>query len=1659
MFQDTASLAAHSRSLSILSFRNAILAAYLVLLLPSHLNGQLTSAEEKGLPNESVFSGGQVDSVDLENGNLHISIPIASVAQRGGTVLKWEYVYDTQAWLAQWVPNTNCPPRGCNPPGQYWVQENPNVTSGWRISSPLNWSVTNVSSGYITCPTTQQSYIAYTNWVITDPEGTQHALPLRKESDDPYGCLGNNLAGPALDGSGLYFDDTNGILYTKDGTQFTGTSGSGGWSASSAQDRNGNTMTASADTLNRNLVTTYNGNGYTTYTISDSAGNPLVFRVDFQTITFTSDICGSIQYCTDSDFYISVPTKITLPTGKTYVFKYAANTPGDLIEMDLPTGAVITYQYGDFYQSVYTKGVVKPNYVGGRAITKRTVTVNGQANSWIYTPALGLNTITDPLGNKQVHTFSTVAASDDPNVRSSNMYETSVVYENPQGQALRTVNKTYAAEYDPVNNTTANVRLIQTQTVLENGQTSETQTDFETFKYTYLNNATATATRMNPTEIREYDYGANGPGALLRRTDYTYLHTNNQSYINLNIVDKPTTITIYDGNGNTAAETVNEYDNYSHPNQPMQPSGAIQHNPDYETGFTTRGNLTAVSKWRNTDGAYLTTTNQFDDAGNVLSTIDPLNHKTSYIFTDIGNWANNACVPSGEAAAFPTEVINAKGQSTSSTYYACTGATSTTKDLNGNTTTYTYDSFDRPSQIIYPSGGGSKSFCYSDDPNGSCYNASSLYSTETDAINGSTNLVKTTLYDGLGRVEETQLNSDPNGTDYVDTQYDADGRVLKVSNPYRSGDSVYWTTKVYDAIGRSAGTLDQDGSSTSITYSGNTMLSTDEASHQRKSQTDALGRLTAAWEDPSGRDYETDYQYDVLGDVLQVTQKGGDPNSADWRIRTFTYNSLGELLCSANPEIGAPYAATCPTVDNGSYIQGTIRYSYDSDGNLISRIAPEPNQQGSSTVTTTYSYEPLNRVTSISYSDSTPSVSYTYDNDSVTGCTPPTLSATNLIGHMKAMCDASGATAWSYDNLGRTLTEKRTIGSVSDQVDYSYYLNGVVNTVTYPLAGGTSRYVVTYHEDAAGRTDSATGSDGITYAQITSTWASGAPDTWQLGSNIALVDTYNSRLQPLQSTATQTSTTNTLFSKTYNFNAGSSDNGNLYGVQDGMDQLGLNRPNGSVNYTYDNENRLQTAATTGTDCTEMSGGTKDWASSYTVDPWGNLTAKTSTLCQGESMAPTTASNRNQLAAATYDSAGNLWQDVGVVYTYDAEGRLISAMGSSYVYDGMGERVENVGSKLYWKGVGSTALMETNTNDQQPTTYVFFNGARIARIDPGTTTARYYVTDNVGSTEVETDDQGNPLNQSLFFPYGVERIIQQSDTANNYRFSGKERDPNTGLDDFGARFYASTLGRFMTPDWDATATAVPYASFGDPQTLNLYSYVENGPLNRVDADGHVSNQLPGGNIGGTISVNLCGQETLGGFDPGGCQAQQQADEGYSEATYLAQVQQAFASTGNAAARPQQDKTHAQQQISANGLKFIEQHEGFRGKIYPDQAGHKTIGYGHKILPGEDFSKGITKPQALALLKSDVKDPVAEVNAALGGPVAQNQFDALVDLAFNEGQVSVATGNEMMRAINGGGAGEANFTAYRYIHKNGRAVVDQGLLDRREDEWLLYSKEVY
>ena len=93
------------------------------------------------------------------------------------------------------------------------------------------------------------------------------------------------------------------------------------------------------------------------------------------------------------------------------------------------------------------------------------------------------------------------------------------------------------------------------------------------------------------------------------------------------------------------------------------------------------------------------------------------------------------------------------------------------------------------------------------------------------------------------------------------------------------------------------------------------------------------------------------------------------------------------------------------------------------------------------------------------------------------------------------------------------------------------------------------------------------------------------------------------------------------------------------------------------------------------------------------------------------------------------------------------------------------------------------------------------------------------------------------NESDYYPFGGERVVSQSVTDQNYKFTGKERDAESGLDYCGARYFSSITSRWLTPDWSATPTAVPYADFSDPQSLNQYGYVRNNPMSHADLDGH------------------------------------------------------------------------------------------------------------------------------------------------------------------------------------------------------------------------------
>ena len=122
------------------------------------------------------------------------------------------------------------------------------------------------------------------------------------------------------------------------------------------------------------------------------------------------------------------------------------------------------------------------------------------------------------------------------------------------------------------------------------------------------------------------------------------------------------------------------------------------------------------------------------------------------------------------------------------------------------------------------------------------------------------------------------------------------------------------------------------------------------------------------------------------------------------------------------------------------------------------------------------------------------------------------------------------------------------------------------------------------------------------------------------------------------------------------------------------------------------------------------------------------------------------------------------------------------------------------------------------------------------------TTKYYLSDQVNTVQMELASGGWPVWQEHLMPFGgvVPDQTANQPTDNHYKFTGKERDAESGLDYFGARYYSSSVGRWMSPDWAAKAEPVPYAKLDNPQSLNLYAYVENNPLNSIDLDGHSGN---------------------------------------------------------------------------------------------------------------------------------------------------------------------------------------------------------------------------
>lgn len=138
-------------------------------------------------------------------------------------------------------------------------------------------------------------------------------------------------------------------------------------------------------------------------------------------------------------------------------------------------------------------------------------------------------------------------------------------------------------------------------------------------------------------------------------------------------------------------------------------------------------------------------------------------------------------------------------------------------------------------------------------------------------------------------------------------------------------------------------------------------------------------------------------------------------------------------------------------------------------------------------------------------------------------------------------------------------------------------------------------------------------------------------------------------------------------------------------------------------------------------------------------------------------------------------------------------------------------------------------------------------------------------------------------------------------------------------------------------------------------------------------------------------------------------------------------------------------------SQQGLDLIKKFEGYSDKEYICPAGKATIGYGHVILPSDNFPSFITKKEAENLLKKDLEPRENSLNRFLKVNIKQNQFDALISLIYNIG-IENFRKSTLLKFINDRLFDKVpdQFRRWKYINK----VESKGLLNRREAEIKLW-----
>jgi RHS repeat-associated protein len=445
---------------------------------------------------------------------------------------------------------------------------------------------------------------------------------------------------------------------------------------------------------------------------------------------------------------------------------------------------------------------------------------------------------------------------------------------------------------------------------------------------------------------------------------------------------------------------------------------------------------------------------------------------------------------------------------------------------------------------------------------------------------------------------------------------------------------------------------------------------------------------------------------------------------------------------------------------------------------------------------------------------------------------------------------------YDYDTEGRVSSIILTLAdrpSYPLDTDYIYDTLDRAMDVRYPAqygVVGSPRKLVHYDYDAASRL-SGLKVDGTSHASSIAYNPASQTTSLKVGTGAnQLTESYTyEALTGLTSTQKVQRGTTTLLDLSYDYLQAGTTSGRTGQLTKITNNLNSGR---SRTYEYDALGRLKKA--TGSSATP-------WTQTYTYDRYGNRQTVTATgSADGGSGIPrdgfaslsySAATNRVSTAGWQYDAAGNqtraqspggAWQR----YQYDAAGRLVKVTNdlatqdlAVYTYGSSNQRLITREGNLqtYYSWAGETVVAEYSEADlsgvvQWAKSYVYLGGRLLSTIAPGATTERveYQHPDRLG-TRLVTNNADTTAFEQTSLPFGV-ALDAESTGESNRRFTSYDRSTTTGLDYAVNRHYDSKQGRFTQVD----PLGIGASSLANPQSLNLYAYCGNDPVNRLDPNG-------------------------------------------------------------------------------------------------------------------------------------------------------------------------------------------------------------------------------